>query len=41
MKFSKEDHIVLIKLMYELTTMPNLEAELINKFGTALIALLK
>ncbi|XP_012271997.1 proteasome activator complex subunit 4 isoform X2 [Orussus abietinus] len=41
MKFSKEDHILFIKLMYELLTIPNLEPFLVNKFGSSLILLLK
>ncbi|XP_043684421.1 proteasome activator complex subunit 4B-like isoform X1 [Vespula pensylvanica] len=41
MKFSKEDHIYFIKLMYELIIIPNLDPFLINKFGSTLILLLK
>ncbi|KAM0724588.1 Proteasome activator complex subunit 4B [Formica fusca] len=41
MKFSKEDHIAFVKLIYELVTIPNLDPNLINKFGTTLILLLK
>jgi len=41
MKFSKEDHIAFIKLVYELVTIPNLDPNLINKFSTTLILLLK
>ncbi|EFN87710.1 proteasome activator complex subunit 4B [Harpegnathos saltator] len=41
MKFSKEDHIILIKLMYELVTIPNLEPELVNKFSSVLLSLLR
>ncbi|XP_014486142.1 PREDICTED: proteasome activator complex subunit 4B-like [Dinoponera quadriceps] len=41
MKFSKEDHIIFIKLMYELVTIPNLDPELVNRFGSALLLLLK
>ncbi|RLU16905.1 hypothetical protein DMN91_010974 [Ooceraea biroi] len=41
MKFSKEDHIAFVKLMYELITIPNLNLELVNKFGTTLVLLLK
>lgn len=41
MKFSKEDHIVFVKLMYELITIPDLDPKLIDKFGSILISLLK
>ncbi|XP_071454240.1 proteasome activator complex subunit 4-like [Hetaerina americana] len=41
MKFSKEDHIILIKLMYELVTIPDLEPWILNKFAQVLIILLK
>ncbi|XP_018576290.1 proteasome activator complex subunit 4 [Anoplophora glabripennis] len=41
MKFSKEDHIALIKLFYELVTIPDLEPTRINKCATTLIQLLK
>lgn len=41
MKFSKEDHILLVKLMYELITIPNLEPHLVTEFGATLIILLK
>ncbi|XP_046402715.1 proteasome activator complex subunit 4A-like [Ischnura elegans] len=41
MKFSKEDHIILIKLMYELVTIPDLEPWMLNKFAQVLIILLK
>lgn len=41
MKFSKEDHIAFVKLMYELITIPNLEPNLINKFTTTMLQLLK
>uniref|UniRef100_A0A6P7GVF6 Proteasome activator complex subunit 4B-like n=1 Tax=Diabrotica virgifera virgifera TaxID=50390 RepID=A0A6P7GVF6_DIAVI len=41
MKFSKEDHIALIKLFYELTIIPDLEPTRINKCATTLIQLLK
>lgn len=40
-KFSKEDHIALIKLFYELLTIPNLEPTRIHKFATTLAHLLK
>ncbi|CAG9839520.1 unnamed protein product [Diabrotica balteata] len=41
MKFSKEDHIALIKLFYELVIIPDLEPTRINKCATTLIQLLK
>ncbi|XP_046740797.1 proteasome activator complex subunit 4-like [Diprion similis] len=41
MKFSKEDHIVLVKLMFKLITIPNLEPHKVAEFGTMLIVLLK
>jgi len=41
MKFSKEDHIAFVKLMYELVTIPNINPDLVNKFGTTLVLLLK
>ncbi|KAL1501106.1 hypothetical protein ABEB36_006493 [Hypothenemus hampei] len=41
LKFSKEDHIALIKLFYEVITIPYLEPTVINKFATALQLLIK
>ncbi|KAK3093564.1 hypothetical protein FSP39_017345 [Pinctada imbricata] len=41
MKFSKEDHIALIKLLFELTTIPELEVSLVQKFACQLVGLLK
>ncbi|XP_066249765.1 proteasome activator complex subunit 4B-like [Euwallacea similis] len=41
MKFSKEDHISLIKLFYELMTIPDLEPTRINKCAVTLHQLLK
>ncbi|KRT82951.1 hypothetical protein AMK59_4226 [Oryctes borbonicus] len=41
LKFSKEDHICLIKLYYDLITQPNLEPTRINKFAATLSFLLK
>ncbi|CAH1169598.1 unnamed protein product [Phaedon cochleariae] len=41
MKFSKEDHILLIKLFYELVIIPDLEPTRINKCATTLVQLLK
>nr|CAH7732828.1 unnamed protein product [Callosobruchus chinensis] len=40
-KFSKEDHIALIKLFYELIIIPDLEPTRINKCATTLFTLLK
>ncbi|XP_077865747.1 proteasome activator complex subunit 4-like [Saccoglossus kowalevskii] len=40
-KFSKEDHLVFVKLMYELLTIPDLEFRLIQKFAHTLVTLLK
>lgn len=41
MKFSREDHLTFIYLMYQLVTIPNLEPWLVSKFAQALIILLK
>ncbi|GLH02190.1 Proteasome activator complex subunit 4 [Gryllus bimaculatus] len=41
LKFSKEDHLRFIHLMYELVTIPNLEPYLVSKFGHVLVTLLK
>lgn len=41
LKFSKEDHIALIKLMFDLVTIPDLEPTRVNKFATTLTHLLK
>ncbi|XP_049827617.1 proteasome activator complex subunit 4-like [Schistocerca gregaria] len=41
LKFSKEDHIAFIHLMYELTTIPSLEPWLVSKFANVSICLLK
>ncbi|XP_043255483.1 proteasome activator complex subunit 4A-like isoform X1 [Colletes gigas] len=41
MKFSKEDHILFVKLMYELVTIPKLEPFLVSRFSFTLILLLK
>lgn len=40
-KFSKEDHIALIKLFYELLLIPGLEPTRIQKFASTLSHLLK
>lgn len=40
-KFSKEDHIALIHLYYELLTIPNLEPTRVNKYSCTLNFLLK
>lgn len=41
LKFTKEDHILFIKLMYELITIPNIEPLMVNGFSAVLILLLK
>ncbi|XP_056636067.1 proteasome activator complex subunit 4-like [Diorhabda sublineata] len=41
LKFSKENHITLIKLFYELVIIPDLEPTRINKWANTLIQLLK
>nr|XP_033324313.1 proteasome activator complex subunit 4A-like [Megalopta genalis] len=41
LKFSKEDHILLIKLMYELVTIPDLEPYVMSGSCLTLISLLK
>ncbi|KAK9752669.1 Proteasome-substrate-size regulator, mid region [Popillia japonica] len=41
LKFSKDDHICLIRLYYDLLTQPNLEPTRINKFAATLSFLLK
>lgn len=41
LKFSKEDHIAFIHLLYELTVTPDLELSLVQKFATQLSRLLK
>ncbi|KAF7991064.1 hypothetical protein HCN44_002626 [Aphidius gifuensis] len=41
LRFTKEDHILLIKLMYELVTIPELEQYLVNVFGGILLNLLR
>lgn len=40
-KFSKEDHIAFVKLVYELLTIPGLEPYMVVKFAHVLITLLK
>ncbi|XP_006004010.1 proteasome activator complex subunit 4 isoform X2 [Latimeria chalumnae] len=40
-KFSKEDHILFIKLLYELVTIPKLEISMMQSFARLLINLLK
>ena len=39
--FIKEDHVKLIKLLYQLVTMPGLEAQLVRSWCYILIKLLK
>lgn len=41
LNFSKEDHIALIKLFYELITIPDLEPTRVNKCAFTLTQLLK
>uniref|UniRef100_A0A8C5MEZ8 Proteasome activator subunit 4 n=1 Tax=Leptobrachium leishanense TaxID=445787 RepID=A0A8C5MEZ8_9ANUR len=40
-KFSKEDHVYFIKLLYEMVTIPNLETSMMHGFARLLINLLK
>ncbi|XP_053094465.1 proteasome activator complex subunit 4B isoform X1 [Pangasianodon hypophthalmus] len=40
-KFSKEDHVLFIKLLYELVTIPELEISMLQGFARLLITLLK
>lgn len=40
-RFSKEDHILFIKLLYELVTLPDLEPHMMQSFARLLIQLLK
>uniref|UniRef100_A0A8D0D6T8 Uncharacterized protein n=1 Tax=Sander lucioperca TaxID=283035 RepID=A0A8D0D6T8_SANLU len=40
-RFSKEDHILFIKLLYELVTLPNLEPHMMQSYAKLLIQLLK
>ena len=40
-RFSKEDHILFIKLLYELVTLPNLEPNMMLGYARLLIQLLK
>ena len=41
LKFSKEDHVNFIHLLYELTVIPDLEMSLVSKFASQLSGLLK
>ncbi|KAL3873182.1 hypothetical protein ACJMK2_036330 [Sinanodonta woodiana] len=41
MKFSKEDHVTLVKVLFELITTPDLELSLVQKFSVQLVHLLK
>jgi len=41
LKFSKEDHVVFIHLLYELTVIPDLEFSMVLKFAAQLANLLK
>ncbi|XP_061414922.1 proteasome activator complex subunit 4 isoform X2 [Lethenteron reissneri] len=40
-KFSKEDHVLFVNLVYELVTIPNLEVSMVQSFARLLITLLK
>lgn len=40
-KFSKEDHVLFVKLLYELVTIPELEISMLQGFARLLINLLK
>nr|UCK81620.1 proteasome activator complex subunit 4 [Arenicola marina] len=40
-KFSKEDHLTFINILFELTTIPDLDYSLVHKFGQLLVTLLK
>ncbi|XP_072526695.1 proteasome activator complex subunit 4A [Salminus brasiliensis] len=40
-KFSKEDHVLFIKILYELVTLPKLETSMMQGFARLLISLLK
>lgn len=40
-RFSKEDHVLFIKLLYELVTLPELEPHMVQSFARLLIQLLK
>lgn len=40
-RFSKEDHILFIKLLYELVTLPELEPHMVQSYARLLIQLLK
>uniref|UniRef100_A0A0C9QKU2 PSME4 protein n=1 Tax=Fopius arisanus TaxID=64838 RepID=A0A0C9QKU2_9HYME len=41
LRFTKEDHIMFVKLMYELSTIPDLDSSLLDIFGSTLVNLLK
>lgn len=40
-RFSKDDHVLFIKLLYELITLPNLEPHMMQSYARLLIQLLK
>lgn len=40
-RFSKEDHVLFVKLLYELVTLPNLEPHMMQSYARLLIQLLK
>nr|CAB3265251.1 proteasome activator complex subunit 4B [Phallusia mammillata] len=41
LKFTKEDHVLFVKLFYELITLPHLEGVLVEQFANILVKLLK
>ena len=41
MKFSKEDHILFIHLLFELVTIPDLEISLVVRYSQMIVTLLK
>ncbi|XP_058802846.1 proteasome activator complex subunit 4A-like [Phymastichus coffea] len=41
LRFTKEEHVVLVKLMYELMTIPKLNSTYVSNFGSILAILLK
>ena len=41
LKFPKEDHILLIKLLYSVIMIPSLEPYIVNHLGSCLVSLLK
>ena len=41
LRFSKEDHVLFVRLLYELVTLPHLEPHVMQSFARLLIQLLK